>query len=67
MNIKSLHKFIIALLSFLVMIVSIGGGFILLKYDVDVPVLAYVGAIAGVVGIVASVSAFSSWRRERRR
>jgi len=49
------------------MIVSIGGGFILLKYDVDVPVLAYVGAIAGVVGIVASVSAFSSWRRERRR
>ena len=56
----------VGLVSLLVMILSIGGGFILLRHGVDVPWLAY-GGFAGVVGIVAFIEALLTWLRERHR
>ena len=45
---------------------SIGTGFLLLRYNVDVPLLAYIGATAGVIAIVALLNALSSFGRRRR-
>ena len=56
----------VGLVSFLVMILSIGGGFILLRYGIDVPWLAY-GGFAGVVGVVAFIEALLTRLRERSR
>jgi hypothetical protein len=51
---------VIGLAAFFLTIIFIGGGFWLLTFNVNVPELAYLGAISGVTSIVALVSAFSS-------
>jgi hypothetical protein len=61
---KAKNKAIIALAALVVTVFSIGTGFLLLKANVDIPLLAYIGASAGVISIVFFISAFSSWRRE---
>ena len=63
---KIVYKAMMALLSFFVMVFCIGGGFILLRHNIDVPAFAFVGAAAGVISIVAAASTFSSWLHGRR-
>lgn len=49
-------------------VVAIGSvtlGFLLLGYGIDEPAFAYVTAISGMIAIVACVSSFSKWMRDR--
>jgi anaerobic C4-dicarboxylate transporter len=40
-------------------------GFLVLGYGIDEPAFAYVTAIAGMIAVVACVSAMSKWMRDR--